>query len=329
MIDQVFIRVDGSLNIGAGHLIRCIGLAHMLKSEFTIHFFCLEVPFEIAKEIGKDFTLHEISNEDNLFELINGREIIVLDHYNLGSPYQKKIKALGAKLVCIDDHHKQEFYADLIINHSPAVRVEDYKAQHYSTLALGPEFALLRPIYFEEYEKAYKNISMENVFICFGGADRNNISKLILEVVSSLEYFKKITVVIGPAYQYEYSLSKILNEDSRIELLNSINEVEMLSAMASSGLAIVPASNVLFEVAVTGAQPIICFYGNSQDDLYQYLLNNSSAFCLNVHNFDRQELIVAINNSIKSNPDIPFFLKEKVINSPKNNLNNFRRLAMH
>lgn len=328
MIDQIFIRVDGNVKLGVGHLIRCIGLAHMLKSEFIIHFFCVDVPSEIAEEINKEFTLNKISSEQDFVSKITGDEIVIIDHYDLGSSYQKKIKNLGAKLVCIDDSHDEEFFADLIINHSPAVTPENYLAQDYTTYALGPEYALLRPAYFRNYEVRSELITMENVFICFGGADSKNISKLILEVVSSFEYFKKITVVIGPAYQYENSLKDILENDSRIELMNSINEVEMASAMSSSGLAIVPASNVLFEVAVKGAQPIICFYGNSQDELYQYLTKNSNAFCLNVYNFDRQELIKAIENSLEINPSEAFFLREKVANSPSNNLKNFRRLAM-
>jgi len=329
MINQVFIRVDGNLELGAGHLIRCLGLAHMLKTEFHVHFFCLNVPAEIAEEINKEFVLNKISSEKAFLSVITGKEIVVIDHYHLGSTYQKKIKNLGAKLVCIDDRHDQEFFADLIINHSPAVNSENYLAQDYTTYALGPEYALLRPAYFQEHRDRKNSISMENVFICFGGADSKNISKLILEVVSSFKYFKKVKVVIGPAYQYENSLNEILEEDSRIEVLNSINEVEMLSAMASSGLAIVPASNVLFEVAVTGAQPIICFYGKVQEELYNYLVKNSNAFCLNVYNFDRQELKVAIKNSLNINSTEPFFLREKVANSPKNNLKNFRRLAMH
>ena len=109
--------------------------------------------------------------------------------------------------------------------------------------------------------------------------------------------------------------------------MNSINDVEMLSAMASAGLAIVPASNVLYEVAVTGAQPIICFYGNAQEELYQYLMKNSNAFCLNVFNFDGEELKIAIRNSLNINSNEPFFLRVEVANSPGNNLKNFRRLA--
>ena len=328
MINQVFIRVDGSVELGAGHLIRCLGLAHMLKNEFSIQFFCLDVPHEIAEEIKKEFILNKISSENDFLSIITGTEIVVLDHYHLRTSYQKKIKGMGAKLVCIDDRHDQEFFADLIINHSPAVKTENYHAQTYTSFALGPEYALLRPSFFKDYSEVSQCFSKNNVFICFGGSDYKNISKQILEEVSSFEYFEKITVVVGPAYLHQDSLKSLVDRDLRISLLESINEEEILIAMATSGLAIVPASNVLFEVAVTGAQPIICFYANVQHELHDYLLNNSRAFCLDVYDFDPEQLRIAIKNSLVLKNDEPFFLRERILNSPANNLKNFKEIAV-
>ncbi len=326
-MDQVYLRVDGNVEWGVGHLIRSIGLAHMLKSEFSVHFFCIQVPLGIAKEINKDFILHKISCEEDFLSEITGAEIVVLDHYNLGSSYQKNIKKLGAKLVCIDDRHDQEFFADLIINHSPAVRIEDYQAQDYTSFALGPEYALLRPSFFKYYQEIATTFSKRNIFICFGGSDYKNISKQILEQVSSFDYFEQITVVVGPAYLHQKSLKGLLDEDERIKLLDSINEEEMLLAMATSGLAIVPASNVLYEVAVTGAEPIIYFNTNVQHELHDYLLKNSRAQCLNIINFDPQALKSAVTKSLNLNNKEPFFLREKILNSPGNNVKNFKKLA--
>ncbi|MCC8358747.1 UDP-2,4-diacetamido-2,4,6-trideoxy-beta-L-altropyranose hydrolase [Salinimicrobium sediminilitoris] len=326
-MDQIFIRVDGNVEWGIGHLIRSLGLAHMLKKEFYVHFFCLHVPQSIAEEIRKDFIFHKISTEEEFLSEITGAEIVVLDHYRLGSSYQKKIKNLGAKLVCIDDKHDQEFFADLIINHSPAVQVNHYKAQDYTSFALGPEYALLRPSFFKNFHEIEKKFSKKNIFICFGGADYKNISKQILEQVSSFDYFEQITVVVGPAYLHQKSLKSLVDEDERINLLDSINEEEMLLAMATSGLAIVPASNVLYEVAVTGAQPIIYFNANVQHELHEYLLNNSRAPCLDVHDFDPHALKVAIIKSLNLNNKEPFFLREKILNSPGNNLKKIRQLV--
>ena len=47
---KVYIRTDGSPEIGLGHLTRCIALAYMLKKDFAITFVCKEIPEKISRE---------------------------------------------------------------------------------------------------------------------------------------------------------------------------------------------------------------------------------------------------------------------------------------
>ena len=127
MKQKVYIRTDGSPEIGLGHVVRCVSLAHMLKNDFTIHFFVLEIPDSLKNEItqnGWDVTF--IDRESDFLNKLTGNEIVVIDGYQFDSEYQKEIKSKGCKLVCIDDFHDQHFYADLVINHAPGVSKDDY-----------------------------------------------------------------------------------------------------------------------------------------------------------------------------------------------------------
>ena len=58
MKPKVYIRADGSHDIGLGHLIRCIALAHMLKNDFDITFVCKEIP----EKIKSDWKYHKIGH---------------------------------------------------------------------------------------------------------------------------------------------------------------------------------------------------------------------------------------------------------------------------
>ena len=135
---KVFIRADGSSQIGLGHLVRCSALAHMLKDHFEITFYSKEIPDAMLAELNSNgFICHKIKNENEFFNQLNDKNIAVLDGYNFGTDYQKQVKDTGSKLICIDDLHDQKFLADLIINHAPGITPQDYKAKTYTQFALS------------------------------------------------------------------------------------------------------------------------------------------------------------------------------------------------
>ena len=182
MNNKIYIRADGSPKIGLGHIIRCFALAKMLKDSFSIKFVSMHIPEDIETTfITEGFAVTKISKEEDFFDLLKGDEVVVLDHYGLDSSYQKRIKKIGSKLVCIDDLHNKEFYADLIINHSPGIVPSDYNAQSYTKFALGPQYALLRPAFLKSASAPKKIQKFENVLICFGGSDYTNLTKKVFD----------------------------------------------------------------------------------------------------------------------------------------------------
>lgn len=265
VLKKVVFRVDGSLTIGMGHLIRCLALALMLKEEFEITFFCIEVPEILEKEIiDTGFAFVKIKNEDNFLELINKLNIVVLDHYGLGTDNQKKIKEIGCKLVCIDDLHDKEFFADLIINHAPGIKEEDYIAQGYTQFALGLDHVLLRPAFLQQAKKPRVIEKINTVFICFGGADFKNLTEKVLKIVCEINNFKRIIVVTGVAYSFNEQLNEYIQSHLFIEHYHNVGELEMLKLMSESDVLIVPASGILLEAFSTGALIISGMYVDNQ-----------------------------------------------------------------
>ena len=198
---EVFIRADGGPKIGLGHLVRCSALANMLKDDFSISFFCKEIPEKLQVEFQQNgYFVVIIDHEDQFFSQISGESIVVLDGDGFDTDYQQKIKVSGARLVCIDSLHNRRFLADLIISHAPGLTSDNYKAQPYTRFALGIKYALLRPSFLEQVKKTRILTKIENVFICFGGADPLHITEKVLQVISGIERFKKIIVITGNEY---------------------------------------------------------------------------------------------------------------------------------
>jgi UDP-2,4-diacetamido-2,4,6-trideoxy-beta-L-altropyranose hydrolase len=293
---KVLIRVDASSSIGLGHLVRCIALAHMIKDDFAIIFYCKDLPYSMVNEIAANgFGLIFIKNETDFFKAIEINLIVILDGYHFGTEYQKGIKFKGSKLVCIDDLHDKEFFADLIINHAPDIKPQDYKAHFYTQFALGLEYALLRPAFLAQAGKIRHLKKIQTVLICFGGSDLNNLTKRALKIVLGFNSFKKILVVTGLLYNYRDTLVSLINGDNRIYHYHDVDESKMALLMSEAELAIVPASGILIETMAMGCVVVSGMSANNQKFIY-YQYKAASAF-FDALNFKESALKSAIEKA--------------------------------
>jgi len=272
MKGKLKIRADAGAEIGYGHIMRCISLAHMLKNDFEIHFYSMNLPENLHKEIeSESWKIYEIDEEEDFLSTLNDNEIVVIDGYHFDSDYQKEIKKKGSILVCIDDFHAQHFYADLVINHAPGITEDQYEGEPYTKYLLGPGYALLRPEFLESNGiKSRKNRNeIKHLFICFGGSDAKNLTCNILEWLP-VENFE-VTVVVGSAYTHIDELNEVINKrnDLRIKVKRSLTAKEIRKEMIQADLGIVPSSGILFEVLSTKLPVITGFYTENQKDVYE------------------------------------------------------------
>lgn len=271
MKQKIYIRADGSASIGLGHIVRCISLAYMLKNDFSIHFFSMEIPGSLKNEIlqiGWDIT--EIANESDFLNQITGNEIILLDGYQFDSEYQKQIKKKGCKLACINDFHDQYFFADLVINHAPGITEDDYESEPYTRFLLGPDYSLLRPEFLDRkpIEKKCSTGPIKTIFVCFGGSDSRNLTAKILSWIPSGGYL--VTVVLGNAFSHQKELNKVIDDRKDLEVIvkSSLSAIEMREELEQADLAIVPSSGILFEVISQGVPVISGYYVDNQLGIY-------------------------------------------------------------
>jgi UDP-2,4-diacetamido-2,4,6-trideoxy-beta-L-altropyranose hydrolase len=297
--EKIYIRADGSLNIGLGHLMRCIALAQMLTPEFEPILVCQHIPKSIMDDLNKaGFEVILVENEDDFFSLISNKDMVVLDDYSFDIDYQKKVKSLSGKLIFIDDLHEMEFVADLIINHAPGVSQSDYCAIESTQYALGLDYVLLRPAFLEQARKKREIRGIQSVMICFGGGDYKNLTLSTTKAIMAFEQFREIVVITGPAYDHLESLKSLISKDSRINHYHSLNEDEMLALMLRAQLAIVPSSGILFETLAAGCIVISGTYAENQRIIFERFLQ-SGAF-ENAGNFLEKDIVEAVK-SVLSN----------------------------
>jgi UDP-2,4-diacetamido-2,4,6-trideoxy-beta-L-altropyranose hydrolase len=288
MKPDLILRVDGNELMGLGHIYRVYALAGILKSWFNCSFYIQEPSSSIIRMIEDAGFLVSIlpatDRESKAFytELYAGirknNELVVLDGYHFNARYQQGLKALGCKLICIDDIYATTFYADAVINHIGGLTKEHYKSQGETSFFLGPDYAILRQEFLGRKENTLPENRIGHLMITLGGADSNNITAKILH---SLEPFFKqftgISVVIGSANQHENELNKYIQQFQNIKLLKNLTAREMYETMWNSGMAICSASTVSYEYAAVGGLLFITQTADNQKDLYKYLLETQLA----------------------------------------------------
>ncbi|MGF1637084.1 MAG: UDP-2,4-diacetamido-2,4,6-trideoxy-beta-L-altropyranose hydrolase [Cyclobacteriaceae bacterium] len=282
MRQKIYIRADGGGTIGMGHLIRCGALADMLSESYDLLFVLKEAPESFYKSLSaKAYEIKSIQSEQGWISTLQENDLVVLDGYHFGIEIQQAIKSKHAKLIMIDDLAEKPLLADVIINHAPGLRQDDYAAisEKGTVLALGSEYALLRQEFLQAAQSAPKPISIKNLFICFGGADMHDFTGKALSAALKLDCFDKINVVIGPSYAYEKSLNEFCESCNRqVRVFKDISSIKMLEVMQQSGLAIVPASSVLFEALAAGLICLSGAYVDNQQRILQGFLQSGAVF---------------------------------------------------
>ena len=270
---KVIIRVDGNAQIGLGHIYRGIAIAEMLKDNFDIQFITkLDSTIAPIIDAGFNYTLLpenlEIFKEPEWYKQnIDKNCIIVLDGYNFTEDYQQKIKNLNFKLVYIDDLAKGIQKADIVINHCPGIKRSDYKTEPFTKLALGLDFAILRPAFLKAAKEKRAIKELDTAFVCFGGADENDFTFKVSLALVEISQIKKINIVIGDAYKHSVMFN-LKKTQKKINVYKNLSENELVKVMKDSNFAIAPASTTLLELLAVKMPIITGFSADNQLKIY-------------------------------------------------------------
>jgi UDP-2,4-diacetamido-2,4,6-trideoxy-beta-L-altropyranose hydrolase len=155
---KIVIRADASVQIGAGHIYRCLTLALSCRNRGAeVHFICLETDGDhigFIESLG--FTVHRMSYATFFHEetdiAVTGsllREIgepidwLVVDHYGAGEYWERSLRMSCKKIFVLDDlarTHDCDMLLDQNYFRDPKQRYEG-KVPESAELLLGPRYA--------------------------------------------------------------------------------------------------------------------------------------------------------------------------------------------
>jgi UDP-2,4-diacetamido-2,4,6-trideoxy-beta-L-altropyranose hydrolase len=293
----VVFRSDASLDIGTGHVMRCLTLADSLKaSGADCAFISREHPGNLLGMIrDRGFTAHALSMEtgpaadsppphagwlgadwatdaEKTSSVLAGLPVdwLVVDHYALDARWEGCLRTNCRKLMVIDDLADRPHDCDVLLDQNLGREAGDYTGlvPAHCAILVGPRHALLRPEFaaLRQYSLCRRvTPRLERLLITLGGVDRDNATGRVLEALKScpLPEDMRIVVVMGPQALWTDQVRELARNMPR-ETEVRVNVSDMARLMADSDLAIGAGGGTSWERACLGLPCLLVVLADNQ-----------------------------------------------------------------
>lgn len=300
MAPHIAFRADASLDIGSGHVMRCLTLADALRERGArCHFLCREHPGHLNALIrarghevqplgapkgralppGADRLAHaawlgttQTADAAECADAL-GRwqpDWLVVDHYALDAEWERAVRPLARQLMVIDDLADRPHLADLLLDQTHGRDAEDYRERVPlgCRVLTGAGHAMLRPAFAALRAPSLARRSgaaLRSLLINLGGVDRDNVTGRVLDALrnSPLPPDTRITVVMGASAPWVEDVRQ------RTQALPWNSEVlcgvdNMAERMVASDLAIGAAGATAWERCCLGLPTVMMVLADNQ-----------------------------------------------------------------
>ena len=303
MLTCVF-RVDASITMGSGHVMRCLTLAERLYQQgATIIFLCRELPGHMCQFIEeKGYTVHKLPYniqvaEENANELIvwsgetwqkdadqtghvlaslskaNRIQWLIVDHYGLDIQWEQQIKSYVEKIMVIDDlanrQHDCEMLLDQNLYMDMQTRYNGLIPEKCTTL-LGPQYAILRREFYENKCKIrIRNGIVKQILVFLGGSDPTNETTKALKALQLLKQNDiHVDVVVGNINPNKEKIKQLCGEMNNTTYHCQVNN--MAELMSKADLAIGGGGSVTWERLCLGLPSLVLRIADNQERLTEH-----------------------------------------------------------
>ncbi len=283
---RIVIRADSSVELGSGHIMRCLTLAEELNQQGAeLSFICQDLVGNLATLIEqKGFQVQLIpamksfdSQQDAMTSLdfLKTQEVVdwlIVDHYGISEHWESQMRPYVKKILVIDDLADRKHNCDILLdqNYNTNANRYDNLIPSSSRQLLGPTYALLR----KEFSEARKQLKERNgnikkILVSFGGSDATNETKKTIEALKQLEFEVEVDIIVGRAYPYLESLEEALRHIENMRLHVQANNMAQL--MLNADLAIGSGGSTSWERACLGLPSIVISTADNQQAIAEAL----------------------------------------------------------
>jgi UDP-2,4-diacetamido-2,4,6-trideoxy-beta-L-altropyranose hydrolase len=290
-------RVDASLRIGTGHVMRCLTLAKALRERGAECLFLsrdhegnlnemlnsqgfdvsvLPADEEPPQHSGQPVPTHSdwlgvswLTDAQQTIEALGHRIVdwLIVDHYALDSRWETRIRPNTRKLMVIDDLADREHDCDLLLDQNLVANFEnryDLLVPPGCTRLLGPKYALLQPEYAELRSRVPPRCSpVDRIFVYFGGSDIYGLTELTISAFLRLQHPDlKLDVVINSKSKNAKGVRAQVAGQANITLHENLPSLAPL--MAKADLSIGASGATTWERCCLGLPSLVATVAENQ-----------------------------------------------------------------
>lgn len=299
---HIAFRTDASVQIGTGHVMRCLTLANALSEQGAqCTFVCRAHEGHLGDKItAAGHVVHLLTQPDektrpdaetDLYAHWLGvswqqdaeetrqalkatdYDWLVVDHYGLDARWESPMRDKAKRILAIDDLANRSHDCDLLLDQNLGRKAQDYDdwVPEHAKRLVGPTYALLRPEFaqWREYSLARREQpEFKRLLVTMGGVDKDNVTGQVLDALQecALPNDCRITVVMGPhAPWLEQVKAQAGNFPSDCQVL--VNVSNMAQLMADADLAIGAAGSTSWERCCLGVPSLTIVFALNQKDI--------------------------------------------------------------
>ena len=292
---KVVFRVDASLNMGTGHVMRCLTLAQVLKDNgANVEFICRKHEGNLIDKVrASEFIIHELEvfeetevddklahscwlgatqqqDADDCIDILKAEKFnwLIVDHYALDSQWQKRLKPYYEKLMVIDDLADRKHNCNILLDQNLVSNMNcryDDLVENSCQKLLGPKFALLQSAYSKLHKYAKVRTKVKRIIISFGGNDINNLTEFFIEAFINLNSSDISTdVVISKSSVNFKKIQEMVKNHTNIDLHSDLPSLAEL--MIKSDLAIGASGSTTWERLCLRLPSIVATLAYNQEE---------------------------------------------------------------
>lgn len=293
----VAIRADASIDIGTGHVMRCLSLADELKARgHTCVFLSRPHPGELGEFVERrghrqvwlplveDSAVAGASDPPHQAWLCGawesdalharsalkklGAQLLIVDHYALDGRWESEVSFPELAIVAIDDLADRTHQAELLIDQNLGRVEADYQELIPADCRclVGTQYALLSKAFGELRDSSLERRGtprLDRLQISLGGMDPANVTSRVLRLLEDRRWPGEIEVIMGARAPHLESVRGI-SESLDLDVQLAVAVDDMPDRMQRADLAIGGAGVTAWERCALGLPSIVLVLAENQ-----------------------------------------------------------------